>query len=144
MIKLLNPSLMGEFTHILSTDPALDTEAEGFVDAYKRFQETGEPPPIKNGMKPTVFTLEHVTDAEKLAEIHGKLERYGTQAYAIELGCYALKGVSGLKDNAGQDFALKFELVDGFRKVCKDHRDAMGPELLKELGLTVHNKQSPS
>lgn len=144
MIKLLNPSLMGEFTHILSTDPALDMEAEGFVDAYKRFQASGELPPIKNGESPTVFHLEHVTDAEKLAEIKGKLEQYGTEAYAIELGCYSLKSITGLKDHEGKTFELKFEYVNGFRKVCKDHRDMMGNDLLKELGMVALNKQSPS
>jgi hypothetical protein len=144
MIKLLNPSLMGEFTHILSTDPALDTEAKDFKDAFKRFQEDGTLPPLKNGLEPTVFTLAKLTDTEKLAEITGVLERVGQEAWAVELACYSLKSISNLKDPNGEDFKLDFETVGGFRKVCKEHRDMMGPQVLKELGLIVLSKQSPS
>jgi hypothetical protein len=135
---------MEDFTHILSSDPALDAEAEGFADAFKRFMETGSQPPVKNGEEPTVFTLEQIKDAEKLADMKGKLERSGTEAWAVEVACYSLKSIANLRDQDGKPFELRFEMVNGFRKVCKEHRDMMGTDVLKELGTVVLGRQSPS
>jgi hypothetical protein len=143
MIKLINPSLMSRFTHILSSDPALDKDAEGFKEAYERFLETGAKPPIKNGEEPTVFHLEPLKDAELDAATRGQLANGGS-AWAVETACYALKQIDNLRDHDGKPFVLEFEMVNGFEKVCKEHRNLMGREVLAELGTVVIGKQSPS
>jgi len=141
MIQLLQPSLMGSFTHILSTDPALDKDAEGFKEGYEQFLETGAQPPVKNGEMPTIFTLEPLKDAELDAATRGHLSKGGT-AWAVETACYCLTKIENLKDAEGKDFALEFEMVNGFRKVCKEHRNMMGREVLAELGTIVIGKQN--
>lgn len=142
-IKLLEPALMGEFTYISLNDSALDTDAEGFSDAWEQFIEHGKMPPLKPGEEPTVFRLRPVTDAELDARIRGKLDGVGI-AWAVETACYSLVGIDNLKDSEGRPFVLEFEMVHGFRKVCKEHRNLLGRELLTELGQVCIGKQSPS
>ena len=142
-IKLLEPSLMGPFTHILSKDPALDTETDGFADAYQMFLETGAMPPLRPGETPTVFNLMPVTDAELEAEIRGKLDTIG-QRWAVETASYSLMSIDNLRDSDGNEFKLEHETVNGFKKVCRAHRNLLGREILNELGTICINKQSPS
>jgi len=134
---------MGPFTHILSKDPALDTEAEGFADAYSRFLETGVLPPLKPGEEPTVFNLTPVTDAELDAEIRGKLDSIG-QRWAVETASYCLTSIDNLRDGEGNEFKLQHDTINGFKKVCRDHRNLLGREILNELGTICINKSSPS
>ena len=142
-IQLLQPSLMGEFTHILSRDPALDTEAEGFAEAYEQFLEHGTMPPLKPGEDPTIFTLKLVSDAELDAKIRGKLDNVGS-AWSVETASYCLRSIKNLRDEDGNEFVLKFERVDGFEKVCREHRNLLGREILAELGSICIGRQSPS
>ena len=134
---------MGEFTHILSKDPALDTDADGFDEKYSLFMETGALPPIKPGEEPTVFVLKPVADAELDASIRGKLDNIGT-AWAVEMASYCLREVQNLVDSNGSKFELKHERINGFDKVCRDHRNLLGREILAELGSVCIGKQSPS
>ena len=142
-IQLLDPSLQGEFTYISINDPALDKDADGFEDAWERFIDCGELPPIKNGEEPTVFRLKPVDDAELDAQIRGKLDSIGIR-WAVETASYSLVGIDNLRDKDGHEFKLGFEMVNGFRKVCKEHRNLLGRELLTELGQVCIGKQSPS
>lgn len=142
-IQLLDPNLQGEFTHISVADPALDRDAEDFESKWEQYMETGSMPPLKDGEEPTVFKLKPIEDAELDAKIRGKIDGTGI-AWAVETACYSLKAIDNLRDHNGKKFELKFESVDGFRKVCREHRNLLGRELLAELGLVCIGKQSPS
>ena len=50
-----NKPLVGEYTFVLESDPAIDREAEGWEDQYKLYLDTGEEKhlPLKAGQKPT-------------------------------------------------------------------------------------------
>lgn len=142
-IQLLDPSLQNEFTHISMNDSALDRDADGFQDAWEAFLETGKLPPMKPGDEPTVFRLKPITDAELSAKIKGKLDSIGT-AWAVETACYSLVAVENVRDKDGNPFRLEHVMVDGFKKVCKEHQNLLGEQLLSELGQRCIGRQSPS
>ena len=55
-------TLVRNYDLILSFDPALDQEAEGFDDAYLKYLETGDADalPRKGNQQPTIWKMEHI------------------------------------------------------------------------------------
>lgn len=144
MAIILTPSLQGKFSYILIKDPALDTEREGFTESWEQFLEHGTMPMLKDGLEPTLFELELPTDAELNARITAKHSIDGMAPWAMDLASYSIKGVGNLKNQDGSNLELKFERVNGFPKLCKEHRDLFGVEIMQELGLRCYARQSPS
>lgn len=144
-LRLEPLSLNGKFSYVSANDPALDRDAEDFEESWEKYLEGGLAlPPIKNGEEPTVFELTPVTDAELSAHIQGKLDDTVGQKWAVEMASYCLTGIQNLTDSEGNPFRLKFDRVLGFNKVCKEHRNLIGKDLLVELGFRVINRKSPS
>jgi len=136
---------MGKFSRVSISDPAIDKTGDDFSEQWQRYNDGATPmPPLVNGEEPTVFELTPVTDAELLAHIEGKLDDKVGQKWAVEMASYCLTGVQNLTDEDGKPFELKFERVNGFNRVCKEHRNLIGRDLLVELGFAVINRKSPS
>lgn len=55
-------TLVRDYELILSFDPALDAEEEGFADKYLKYLETGDAGqlPLKAGQSPTVWKVQHL------------------------------------------------------------------------------------
>ena len=92
-IKLNSSTLVGEFQYILSSDPALDTEAKDFAEAFRIFLENGTMPPIKEGMKPTIWTLRPIVNNDLITKFRGDNLKHGPQFHALQRARYALRSV---------------------------------------------------
>lgn len=144
-IKLQSATLSEPFEYISLHDSAMDTEAEGFADEFQKYREgTIDAPPLKPGEKPTIWTLAPIADARLKAMLDGVREEHGRAAWAVMTAAFGIKSVSNLADHEGKPFRIQHDYQDGFPKVISDQLNAIGAEVLNELGMVILTHQSPS
>ena len=144
-IKLQAATLVEPFEYISLHDSAMDTEAEGFAEAFKKYREGSiEAPPLKQGEEPTVWTLVPITDARLKAMLDGVREEHGTAAWAVMTAAAGIQAVSNLADPDGKPFKIKREFRDGFSFVANEQLNLIGAEVLNEIGMVILTHDSPS
>lgn len=146
MFALSPNTLVEDFAHVYSEDPALNHDAEGFADAFARWTETGAEDELakitRPGQKPVMWRLRHpvgrvrvtIGDAFELNE-HG-VPTLTTLYDACRL---CLSGVDGLPDSDKLQWVID--------PVCKVKvlsessmtmlHDIEGGKLVYELGTAV-------
>lgn len=125
---LKTKTLVGTYVHVLLTDPALDHEADGFVDAYRIAMDTGQLDklPLKPGQQPLVWEFTQVGPDETawlLDRAH-----HGQNGFALDAVALALVKVRGLKNEKGEDAKLvrRFSARrGGFKAVDDDQLAAL-------------------
>lgn len=147
-ITLKTATLVEEFDYILSSDPALDTKAEGFADAYLRFLETGVMPPIKEGHEPTIWKLRPIPNNSLAAKIRGDGRRHGPEFQALQLARFGLRSVENLnKPDSGDAFVIEHTRDAGMERmerITDETDEAIPLDVLVELGVAILNHNSPS
>lgn len=96
--------------HVWSRDPALDTKAEGFAEAWKKFLATGDLAllPLKNGARPVVWTLASLKREHK---IHALSDLAAEKTRMLYRAGGGLEGIVGLSFLRGTDYLVSVGLT---------------------------------
>lgn len=144
MIKL-QATLNDDYSYISPLDDALDTDAEDFEDQWKRYEDGQGEPPLKQGCKPTIWTLSPIVDATLRAKLTDVVSADGSRTAAVAWAAHALKSVSGLTDADGKPYRLRFTVdADGYRSVAREQLNEIGLPVLLDMGLHAAKHSSPS
>lgn len=146
-IKLQKTATLVEpFEFISKKDDALDRDAKDFKDRWDRYKDGLGDPPIKEGMKPTVFTLKPVArDAGLDAKLDGVLNNDGNAMWCLTAAAFGIAGWRNLID-PDTDEELEFETVraHGYDCITKALQDKLTKPLLIEIGNAVLLHNNPS
>jgi hypothetical protein len=96
-------TIIGDYCHVAASDPALDQEAEGFEDLYRRSVETGDLSllPRKEGAEPVVWRFRHLSAAEG-AWLADEAQSGGSTLLCLNAAALALVAVEGPKEDDGR------------------------------------------
>ena len=133
MISLTN-TLMEDYTYISKLDSAVDTDDEDFEHNWELYLDGKGSPPTKNGEKPTIFTLQHLTSTRHLKILQSEKDKHGAIGMCLAACAMALKDADNLRDDRGRRFKLERELVDDVWCLKQEHLDQLGAPLACELG----------
>lgn len=126
--------------HIWSMDPALDIEAEGFLDKWREAIAVGKVStlPLKEGLRPGVWKLRPLK-RRTILEI-ATLKR---GEHNCELVAYGLVDVVGVSVN-GRPLVLKTEKADGSDRLTRATLDSFyHTGLFEELGAAIIKLSHP-
>jgi len=135
--------LVADYEYISQHDEAVDSDAEEFTAKWQRYLDGLEPPPLKKGHKPTVFTLRQLRAPQK-----AKLSRlFGDDDRRLEL-CYVAGAMAVVKADEIRDISnnlieLKHVTEDGVQMLDSDSLEAIGFEVAVELGSVALTRSSP-
>lgn len=154
------PSLTEKYTHVYSSDSALDPERDGYGDAYQRFLDTGDmahlEPFLREGQAVTTWELKPIQGRGKRL-----LRKLVAQSFDKDGNCtdpeilwvasaLGLVGVDGLHDDRGKAVTLVWHrdpetklkcVTDESMDVLESIDNGM---LVNELGYRVLHQMHPS
>jgi hypothetical protein len=155
-----NPAtLVEDYDHIWSKDPALNGEVEDFDELYGRWLETGDAEVLAQilhpGKEPTVFKVRHLRGLEKrmlrghvLSESDPARGEWSEAAIAT-VGAFAIVGASNLRGHDNKPIELRREL-DKEAKAWRLTKEAiiilddLGEGILTEIGMRAFALMVPS
>lgn len=141
----LTATLVEDFEYISLHDEAINADHEDFAEEFRKYREgTVELPPLKDGAEPTVWTLRPIRSAKLKAALDGVRAEHGQAAWSVATAAAGIKGVSGLKDNDGKPYKLRYEREDGYEIVCEEQLNEIGAAILNEIGMAILTHNSPS
>lgn len=130
--------LVESFTHILRSDPAVDSGCDDFEAKWEVYLDGAGDPPLKPGEKPAVWTLRILGTKEqvRLSEYSSRAsdDRHklsGLIAAAFGIG---LVSVEGLLDADGKALSVIHTDDDGLPIVANQFIDNLEPSWVFELG----------
>ncbi len=158
-MQLKPPTLVRDYEYVFHADPALDTDAEDFVQRYNEANESGswDNVPLRDGRKPIVWKLSHLRGIPKFKIqdlLNDDIRNGRTQPSFVTLyhaARFALKAVSGLAEHNGMpvdDFprfadaewgramSVPPELMDRLSEIELDG-EVVGDTLVREIGGTA-------
>jgi hypothetical protein len=160
---IANPAtLVEDYQHIWSGDPALNREVDDFDDIYQRWLETGDPAELQKilipGEKPALFTLEHprgklrrqlrdlVLQESKIE--NGQVTRW-SEAALLAVAAFSIAKVENLVNPKGKPIVLKRVMdSDAAAMRLDDHHidllDSIDESILAEIGMRVFALMVPS
>jgi hypothetical protein len=130
----MNITRKGTARHIWTHDPAIDLLSEGFGEAYGAAIKAGDVSaiPIKEGAKPTVWTLQRLP-----RRVFLRVDGARGMAADNELVALGLASVENLTID-GLPVTIATEKVDGVDRVTAECLDRIyDPQLFNELGAVV-------
>lgn len=144
-------TLVDDFKFISAEDPAVDSSGDDFPEVWKRFLETGQGAPIKEGQEPVIWTLRHISKADVRAAVEDMIGNKGVGSATAFLCRYSLRSVAGLTDEHGQSVKVPKVRENGFELVASEFMDdlerirkAGGPNLITEIGSWAMQSMTPS
>ncbi len=143
-IRLKEPTLTEPYEYISRQDEALDTEREDFEEAWERYLDGGEEPPLRQGQEPTIFLLKPITDATLRAKLVDATQNDGHTTACVAYAAHALESVRGLLDHEGKPYKLRHVSAGGYRHVHPDQITEIGLPIAIELGVRAMNHDSPN
>lgn len=145
MLAPINVSLVKNYTYISIHDPAVDVNADGFAEEWKKYIDgTIQEPPLKQGQSPTVFTLKPITSASLIARLKGVNVASGSQSWAVATAAHCIVSIENFSDTDGVPFEPRLVNVSGFSSISEDDKDLIGEKILAELGGRLITRRSPS
>lgn len=134
-IKLQPATLSEPFSYISLHDDALDMERPTFADEFALFKDGVGPPPLKEGVEPTVWELQPIADAQLQGILDGVREEHGRTLWFIATACVGIVGVSGAPKELGKIERIRSN--EGYQTLSKRQQDMLGGALLAELGVQI-------
>lgn len=138
-------NVTGTYTHVYSCDPSIDTESNKFD--HEQFLRTGDEKflPLKNGGKPVMFELKHLSGREKLAlnTIFSVYEKEEASLMFYDIVALALKDMKEARLDTGEEVEVTHVFDKRMKVQFADRKsvDLIGSvdngRLLYELGNRV-------
>jgi hypothetical protein len=148
-MSIKSQTLQTEYDFVCPTDPAIDTEVEGWREKYDQAIEVSDldKMPLRPGAKPAVFRLRHLSRAERsyvLDTLGGKGPNQAADA-AVRL---ALVGTRDASSSDGKPIRVERDSrVDAFKAAREETLDvvaaAYGGDALADIWHRVTATFSP-